>query len=366
MMPSQFRASAGPVVVALNRAIVVCVLLAGATPSVSFQQKNLSKETFEIAPNFRELEPRAVAVVPMINMTLDPEASAILHNAVYERLQAKGYQKIDAARVGEVMKRLGIQTPEMLSGISYQRLGRELKCDAVIQGEVNQYGTQNQGVYSSVQVSCSLRMVHTATGKVLWYCEQFRAAHRQWQFDPFNFLINAAEHASASKPDRIAWLVQEMFRTLPTGPIQVVRGDLLSRAVEIRAATAPQDLTVGAGANAEPDQADASFTILFEADRSDISPDAEDTLRQVVPFIDAFSDAEVALSGYSDSIETQGEALSLKRAETCRDWIVQRLKRQNQVVKVEGFGSATAAASDATPADRQQNRSVRITVRRIR
>jgi hypothetical protein len=88
-------------------------------------------------------------------------------------------------------------------------------------------------VYDAIVVSCSLRLIDCKTGAVLWRSEQWRTAHRQWQIDPFNALINLAAHASASRKDRIAWLVQEMLKTIPAGKVHIELDNLLKQATEI-------------------------------------------------------------------------------------------------------------------------------------
>jgi hypothetical protein len=47
-------------------------------------------------------------------------------------------------------------------------------------------------------------------------------------------LLNTMGHANASREDRVAYLVQEMLKTLPKGAIQIDVGDLLKRAQVIK------------------------------------------------------------------------------------------------------------------------------------
>ena len=128
------------------------------------------------------------------------------------------------------MKKLGVTVPGLLAGFAPKRLGDELHADALLFGQIEQSAGIHQAVYDAVVVSCSLRLVDTRTGKTLWHAEQWRTAHRQWSLDPFNMLLNALGHAGASRQDRVAYLVQEMLKTLPKGPIEIGTDDLLRRA----------------------------------------------------------------------------------------------------------------------------------------
>jgi hypothetical protein len=191
------------------------------------------RESWSVSPEFKASRPRVIAVLPMDNFSLEPHVEKFLYEQVYDRLTAKGYIKISVEKVQSVMSELGIQTPGQLAGISLKRLGKKLNCDAVLLGQIEQSAAIHSGVYDAVVVSCSLQLMHCSNGNLLWKTEQWRAAHRQWQLDPVNLFINFAGHEKASREKRVAWLVHEMLKTLPQGPVSVEIGDLLDRAQEI-------------------------------------------------------------------------------------------------------------------------------------
>ncbi|MEE4357625.1 MAG: GNA1162 family protein [Desulfococcaceae bacterium] len=196
--------------------------------------ENIPDSFHKIHPEYTRLMPKVVAVLPMDNLSLEPDVENFLYDEVYNRLLSKGYIRISVESVREKMGRLGIQTPGQIAGISPQKLGKELNCDAVLIGQVDQSGTIHSGVYDAIAVSCSLGLMNCADGELLWHCQQWRAAHRQWSLDPLNAIINTFGHENASRKDRVAWLVQEMMKTLPEGPVRVVNDDLLNQAVEIQ------------------------------------------------------------------------------------------------------------------------------------
>lgn len=191
------------------------------------------KEIWEVDPNFVQMRPTSIAVAPMDNFSLEPGIEEALHNEVYQNLSAKGYARISADHVRAVMNKLGISIPALLAGISPQRLGRELKADAILMGQIEQSASIHSGLYDAVVVSTSLRLVDAKSGKVIWRTEQWRTAHRQWQIDPINLLLNMFSHAHASREGRIAYLVREMLKTLPQGPVQLQADDLFNQAGEI-------------------------------------------------------------------------------------------------------------------------------------
>ncbi|OGP63419.1 MAG: hypothetical protein A2V65_02120 [Deltaproteobacteria bacterium RBG_13_49_15] len=183
-----------------------------------------------IHPEYLKLSPRIIAVMPMDNYSLEPEVERILFEEVYRQLLSRGYQKIEKKYVFDVMNQLGIQTPGQLAAIPMEKLCGQLQCDGLLSGEINQSSAIHQVAYDAIVVSCSLRLRHCRSGKIIWETEQWRTAHRQWAIDPFNILINIAQHEKAPREDRIAFLVEKMLSTLPRGPIHLDTEELLKKA----------------------------------------------------------------------------------------------------------------------------------------
>lgn len=199
-----------------------------------FAESKQDQEYWEVHPDYAKHIPNVIAVLPMDNFSLEPDMETFLYDSVYKQLQTKGYRRISVDKVKTVMDEMGIQTSGQLQGISLKRLSEVLNTDAVFMGQVDQSASIHEGVYDAIVVSCSLRLIDCRTGIVLWRSEQWRTAHRQWQIDPFNALLNLAAHAGASRSDRIAWLVQEMLKTLPAGKVEIEMDNLLNQAVEIQ------------------------------------------------------------------------------------------------------------------------------------
>ncbi len=214
--------------------ITSCLAAIFAVTGLGADQGSESKEAWMTHPQFEQFKVRVIGVLPMDNMSLEPNIEKLLYKEVYKRLTAKGYSKIKVEKVNAVMQELGIQTPGQLAGISLRRLGRKLNCRAILRGRIDQSAAIHSVGYDAVVVSCSLRLQHCETGETLWQTEQWRTAHRQWQIDPLNMLLNFFAHEGASREKRLASLVHEMLKTLPKGPVQVEIGDLLNQAIEIQ------------------------------------------------------------------------------------------------------------------------------------
>jgi hypothetical protein len=209
--------------------------MAGIAPVHAAEKQD--QEYWEVHPDYAKHCPNVIAVLPMDNFSLEPELEHVLYESVYKNIQTRGYRRISVEKVKAVMDDMGIQTAGQLQGISLQRLSETLNADAVFTGQVDQSADIHEGVYDAIVVSCSLKLVDCKTGIVLWRSEQWRTAHRQWQIDPFNALLNIAAHAGASRADRIAWLVQEMLKTIPQGKVDIEMDNLLNQAVDVKCKT---------------------------------------------------------------------------------------------------------------------------------
>jgi hypothetical protein len=211
----------------MMRFVLAALLLIAA---FSARAVDPEKEEWQVHKDFEQMRPMRIAVLPMDNLSLEPGVEEALYKAVYDRLAVKGYTKISADHVKEVMNKLGVTVPGLLAGISVKRLGEELQADGLLFGQIEQSARINQVVYDAIVVSCSLRLVQVESGTTLWYAQQWRAAKRQWQLDPVNAMLNTVMHSTASREDRVNYLVQEMLKTLPDGPVERGGDNLLDKA----------------------------------------------------------------------------------------------------------------------------------------
>lgn len=200
-----------------------------------------AKSDWFLISDYLDSRPRAIAVMPMDNYSLEPGVEQFLYQAVYNRLSRKGYMRISADTVKSVAKRLGMQMQGQISAFSSKRLADELKCDALLMGSIDQSAHIHKGGYDAIVVTCSLRLMDLKTGKLIWRADQWRTAHRQWQIDPVNALINFAGHENESREKRVAFLVSRMLSTLPNGGIKPVTTNLLEQAIPIKAMEVKND-----------------------------------------------------------------------------------------------------------------------------
>ncbi len=117
---------------------------------------------------------------------------------------------------------------------------------------------------------------------------------------------------------------------------------------------------------------DLAADVLFDFDKADLLPKAQQTLTQAAQMIRDRAKGEVRISGYTDAKGSDAYNLKLseRRAETVKAWFIKDAKIQNVKFVAEGFGAKNPVAPNANPDGsdnpdgRQKNRRVEIIIRK--
>ena len=112
--------------------------------------------------------------------------------------------------------------------------------------------------------------------------------------------------------------------------------------------------------------------VLFDFDKADLLPKAQQTLEKAAQIIRDRAKGEVRIDGYTDAkgSETYNQKLSERRAEAVKAWFVNTGMIRNVKFGTHGFGAKNPVASNTkpdgsdNPDGRQKNRRVEITIRK--
>jgi len=128
---------------------------------------------FTLHDSFRRAPPRCVAVMPLdIAAPGQPDHAVAVRRVLFGHLAPQGRRGVALARIDHVIARLpGGERNDM------RKVGEALNCDAILSGEVTQYGSDFLGLYSRVAVGAKLRMIRAATGEILWEGEHVASSH---------------------------------------------------------------------------------------------------------------------------------------------------------------------------------------------
>jgi outer membrane protein OmpA-like peptidoglycan-associated protein len=112
--------------------------------------------------------------------------------------------------------------------------------------------------------------------------------------------------------------------------------------------------------------------VLFDFDKADILPKAEEALKQVAGVIREKAKGVVQIEGHTDSkgSEAYNQKLSERRANAVKDWLVSKEGLKNVRFATRGFGAKRPVAPNSKPDGsddpdgRQKNRRVEIVVKK--
>jgi outer membrane protein OmpA-like peptidoglycan-associated protein len=119
--------------------------------------------------------------------------------------------------------------------------------------------------------------------------------------------------------------------------------------------------------NAETTQTEITIrlpgSVLFDFDSDKIRPDAERTLTEVAEVLKAYAQRPMRIEGHTDSVASDDYNLKLseRRAQSVQTWLTSR-GGVKAAFATKGWGESKPAATNDTPAGRQQNRRVEVII----
>jgi outer membrane protein OmpA-like peptidoglycan-associated protein len=98
--------------------------------------------------------------------------------------------------------------------------------------------------------------------------------------------------------------------------------------------------------------------VLFDFDKAGIRPDAAKALAQLATIIRANPNGQTRLEGHTDAVgnEKYNQALSERRAESVKNWLVTKEQLSGSKFVTKGWGKTKPIAPNDTDANRQKNR----------
>jgi outer membrane protein OmpA-like peptidoglycan-associated protein len=104
-------------------------------------------------------------------------------------------------------------------------------------------------------------------------------------------------------------------------------------------------------------------SVLFDFDSAQIRPDAERTLADVAEVLKSYGTRPMRIEGHTDSVASDDYNLKLseRRAQSVQTWLASR-GGVKAAFATKGWGEAKPAATNDTPAGRQQNRRVEVII----
>jgi OOP family OmpA-OmpF porin len=107
-----------------------------------------------------------------------------------------------------------------------------------------------------------------------------------------------------------------------------------------------------------------TLAVEFDVDKSDIKPRYHDELHRGAAFIHKYLDSRILIAGHTDwtASEAYNMALSRRRAESVRDYLVDNFGIQGERLEAMGYGETFPIADNTTAEGRQRNRRVELSI----
>ena len=115
------------------------------------------------------------------------------------------------------------------------------------------------------------------------------------------------------------------------------------------------------------DKIEIKQQVQFDTGKASIKPVSAKLLSEVGEAVRSIEGlTKVTIEGHTDDVgdDDFNMKLSQERAESVRDWLVQKEQVDRAVLEASGFGETKSIASNRTKAGRQQNRRVEFKVQR--
>ncbi len=105
----------------------------------------------------------------------------------------------------------------------------------------------------------------------------------------------------------------------------------------------------------------AVYGILFDTGKATLQPSSESTLSEIVKLMQDNADLKLRVEGHTDNVggTAANQALSQKRAETVKNWLVSHGIAEDRLV-AKGFGDTEPVADNSTDEGKSKNRRVEL------
>lgn len=179
--------------------------------------------TYQVHETYRAQSPACVAVLPFavppekkaseskqipVRPTIDQ--SETVRRAVYAHLAPQGKRDVELPRIDFVLSEM-----DEAARSDATVVGGALGCDAILTGEVTEYGSSFLGIYSRVAVGANLIMRRTSDKAVLWEGSHVAVSHGgAIPMSPIGIAMGVLEAAVNLREEQLFRVIDDLARRL--------------------------------------------------------------------------------------------------------------------------------------------------------
>jgi outer membrane protein OmpA-like peptidoglycan-associated protein len=103
--------------------------------------------------------------------------------------------------------------------------------------------------------------------------------------------------------------------------------------------------------------------ILFDVDKSNLTPDAQQNIRELAETLKKYDDTNILVEGHTDATgsDSYNQSLSERRAQSVMDYATS-IGVDRSRFQIKGYGESQPVASNDTEAGRRENRRVEVAI----
>ncbi len=167
-------------------------------------------------PEFGAIRPNSIAVMPVMNETVDMKAPDVVRPIVYNKVIDWGYESPPSSMIDEILAKHNIREAGEVNQFTAKELGEMFSVDAILYTTITDWSTTWLAVYASQTVGLRLELKSTKDNQVLWenkytYTERAIAGNEKQ-------MVGLAVGAAISPYQPLVHkVVNRIFRKLPYG-----------------------------------------------------------------------------------------------------------------------------------------------------
>lgn len=171
-----------------------------------------------VSPNFKIHPPRSIAVLPVLNETVNLKAPEAFRPVLFNRLTQKGYEIPKGAIIDQKLQERDIREAGQINAVTPKELGEILGTDALLYSTITEFSTTFLLVYASMTVGARFWLVDAKSGEKLWESDH-EVKEKKLGLDSRSIQDTLSFAALQSYQPYIEQVVDACMVKLPNGPL---------------------------------------------------------------------------------------------------------------------------------------------------
>ncbi len=194
--------------------VLIVLLLAGILGTIG------CAPIHTLTPDFEQRKPRSIAILPVLNETVDLDAPQVMLPMIHSAMLNKGYEVIGPEETKILLAKENIHEAGQMFSLTYAELGKLLGAKALLYCTVTDWSSLYLLVYSSVTVEAKFELIEAGSGKRLWEAK-YKSSRRRVATDQESLQRTLFNAAFAPYEPRARVVIYRCLATLPNGPYYV-------------------------------------------------------------------------------------------------------------------------------------------------